>query len=189
MLNLQKFIIKNKDWKEKLSQKPYCLKISEEGNLILFKYNQIDSDFNEPIVNESRGIILEKNTWKVVAYAFNKFFNFGEAYADKIDWDSAIVEQKEDGSLIKVFYYNNEWNIATNGTINAYKCNIQSPNYNSFGELFDVAAKNSGLDYSKLNKDYTYVFELVSEFAQIICPQKETKLFHIGTRNNITYKA
>ena len=105
MLNLQKFIIKNKDWKEKLSQKPYCLKISEKGNLILFKYNQIDSDFNEPIVNESRGIILEKNTWKVVAYAFDKFFNFGESYAAKIDWDSAVVEQKEDGSLIKVYFY------------------------------------------------------------------------------------
>ena len=188
MLNLQKFIIKNKDWKEKLSQKPYCLKISEEGNLILFKYNQIDSDFNEPIVNESRGIILEKDTWKVVAYAFNKFFNYGEQYADKIDWDSAIVEQKEDGSLIKVYFYNGEWKVATNGTIDAEDAGLQSDSYKNFRELFDAAARNSGLDFNKLDKNCTYVFELVSPYAQIVSPQKETKIFHIGTRNNITYK-
>lgn len=188
MLNLQKFLIENKDWQDKISKEPYCLKIVEEGNLVLFKYNQIKSDFNESIVKEARGIILERDTWKVVAYAFDKFFNYGEQYAEDIDWESAVVEQKEDGSIIKVYYYDNKWRVATNGTIDAYKCNIQSPNYNSFGELFDVAAKNSGLDYSKLNKDYTYIFELVSEFAQIVCPQEQTRLFHIGTRNNITYK-
>ena len=188
MLNLQKFIIKNKDWKEKLSQKPYCLKISEEGNLILFKYNQIDSDFNEPIVNESRGIILEKDTWKVVAYAFNKFFNFGESYADEIDWESAVVETKEDGSLIKVYYYDGEWRVGTNGTIFAENAELNAGPYKNFRELFDAAAEKCGFNFSRLNRYYTYVLELCSPFNIIICPQSEMRLIHIGTRNNRTFQ-
>src|SRR5574344_1742136 len=96
MLNLQKFIFAHENWRELLAAKPYCIKIVEEGNLVLFKYSQIDSDFFNPIVRECRGIILEKDTWRVVAYPFKKFFNFGEAYADKIDWESAVVETKED---------------------------------------------------------------------------------------------
>lgn len=185
-LALQNFIINNSNWKELLTSAPYNLKITEEDNLVLFKYSQIDSDFSNPIVKESRGIILEKDTWNIIAYAFNKFFNFGEIYADDIDWDSAIVTSKEDGSIIKVFYYNNKWRVATNGTINAYKAQLNSGKFKTFGELFDVAAENSGLDYSLLDKKYTYIFELVSPYAQIVCPQNETKLFHIGTRNNIT---
>ena len=79
MLNLQRFIFAHENWRELLAAKPYCIKIVEEGNLVLFKYSQIDSDFFNPIVQECRGIILEKDTWRVVAYAFRKFGNFGEA--------------------------------------------------------------------------------------------------------------
>jgi len=31
-------------------------------------------------------------------------------YADTIDWSAARVQEKVDGSLIKVWYYNGEWN-------------------------------------------------------------------------------
>lgn len=119
MLNLQTFIHNNPNWRELITRPTYCFKVSEKGDLICFKYSQIDSDFNEPLVRECRGIILEKDTWNVVAYPFNKFFNFGEEYADNIDWESAVVETKEDGSLIKIYFYNDEWKIATNGTIDA----------------------------------------------------------------------
>ena len=76
MLNLQTFIRENENWRELISEKPYCIKVTEKEGLVCFKYSQIDSDFNEPLVRECRGIILEKDTWNVVAYAFNKFFNF-----------------------------------------------------------------------------------------------------------------
>ena len=45
MLNLQRFIFAHENWRELLAAKPYCIKIVEEGNLVLFKYSQIDSDF------------------------------------------------------------------------------------------------------------------------------------------------
>jgi hypothetical protein len=50
------------DWKQILTSDPYNLDIKEKGNLVLFIYSQINSDFNLPIVNECRGLILEKET-------------------------------------------------------------------------------------------------------------------------------
>jgi hypothetical protein len=188
MLNLQKFIFEHENWRELLAAKPYCIKIVEDGNLVLFKYSQIDSDFFNPIVQECRGIILEKDSWQVVAYAFRKFGNFGEAYVDEIDWESAVVETKEDGSLIKVYFYDGEWRVGTNGTIFAENAELNAGPYKNFRQLFDAAAEKCGLDFSRLNRYYTYVFELCSSFNQIVCPQSEMRLIHIGTRNNRTFQ-
>ena len=188
MLNLQKFIFAHENCRELLAEKPSCIKIVEEGNLVLFKYSQLDSDFFNPIVQECRGIILEKGTWRVVAYPFKKFFNFGEAYAAEIDWESAVVETKEDGYLIKVYYYDGEWRVGTNGTISAENAELNSGPYKNFRELFDAAAEKCGFDFSRLNRYYTYVLELCSEFNIIICPQSEMRLIHIGTRNNRTFQ-
>lgn len=188
MLNLQAFIRENENWRELISEKPYCIKVTEKGNLVCFKYSQIDSDFHNPIVRECRGIILEKDSWNVVAYPFKKFFNFGEEYADNIDWESAVVETKEDGSLIKIYFYNDEWKIATNNTIDAEDAELQSGPYKNFRQLFDAAAEKCHFDFLKLNRYFTYCCEICSEFNIIICPQSEMRLIHIGTRDNRTFQ-
>lgn len=186
MLNLQTFIRENENWRELISEKPYCIKVTEKGDLVCFKYSQIDSDFNEPLVRECRGIILEKDTWKIVCYPFKKFFNYGEAYADEIDWETAKVTSKEDGSLIKIYNYNGEWRVGTNSTIDAEDAVLNSPYYRNFRELFDVAANNCKFDFDRLDPNYTYLMELCSRHNTIVVPYNEPKLFHIGTRNNIT---
>lgn len=186
MLNLQTFIRENENWRELISEKPYCIKVTEKEDLVCFKYSQIDSDFNEPLVRECRGIILEKDTWKIVCYPFKKFFNYGEAYADEIDWETAKVTSKEDGSLIKIYNYNGEWRVGTNSTIDAEDAVLNSPYYRNFRELFDVAADNCKFDFDRLDPNYTYLMELCSRYNTIVVPYDEPKLFHIGTRNNIT---
>lgn len=186
MLNLQTFIRENENWRELISEKPYCIKVTEKEDLVCFKYSQIDSDFNEPLVRECRGIILEKDTWKIVCYPFKKFFNYGEAYADEIDWETAKVTSKEDGSLIKIYNYNGEWRVGTNSTIDAEDAVLNSPYYRNFRKLFDVAANNCKFDFDRLDPNYTYLMELCSRYNTIVVPYNEPKLFHIGTRNNIT---
>lgn len=189
MLNIVKFIIEHPhDWEALLTSPPYSLSIKRKDTRILFKYSQIESDFSLDIVKEARGLILEDKTWKVICYPFNKFFNFGEEYADNIDWESAVVETKEDGSLIKIYFYNDEWKIATNGTIDAEDAELQSGPYKNFKQLFDAAAEKCHFDFSKLNRYFTYCCEICSEFNIIICPQSEMRLIHIGTRNNRTFQ-
>jgi len=49
-LNLTKFIRENSNWEELISKDPHNIKVSRDSGYIMFKYNQITSDFNLPIV-------------------------------------------------------------------------------------------------------------------------------------------
>ncbi len=190
MLKLLEFINQNPwNWEQKLSEKPYCLTIKRKNEFISFNYNQIDSDFYNPIVRECRGLILDTG-FNPVCVPFFKFGNYGEGYADGIDWSTARVQSKIDGSLIKVWYdYENEgWRISTNATIDAFDAPLGSDicEYKNFGELFLNTAAYQGVRFSNLNKDFTYMFELVSPWNKVVVYHPKAKIYHIGTRNNKT---
>lgn len=188
MMYIQRFIKENENWEALLSSEPYCLKVKRHDTLplILFMYNHYKSDLSEEICQESRGLILEDRTFKVVCYPFKKFFNYGEPLAATIDWSSTRLLNKLDGSIIKTFYYENKWRVATNSTIDASQAPVTLKEGTcSFKELFDVAAARQ-LDETKLNKNYTYMFELVSDLALNVVRYNKTEIWHIGSRNNIT---
>ena len=184
MLHLIHYIKNNPNWEIDLTKKPHCLTVKRDDDFILFSYSQIESDFYNPIVREARGIILNAD-FSPVCVPFYKFGNYGEGYADKIDWNTVVVQEKVDGSLIKVWNYKSEWHVSTNGTIDAKKCELPTDvaGYKTFYDLFRVAAENSGLDISLLDPDYTYMFELISPYNRVVVPYKEIKLIHIGARN------
>lgn len=63
-----------------------------------------------------RGLITETHTGKIVARPLQKFFNMEELSIDQIPNEPFEVTDKMDGSLMIVFYYNNEWMIASRGS-------------------------------------------------------------------------
>ena len=151
-MKLLDLIKSHENWEELLTKDPYNIKISRDDGYIMFKYNQLSSDFTNPIVREARGIIFKEADWKCVCHPFDKFMNAEEENSDlaKIDWKTASCQEKIDGSLMKV-WYDNGWHISTNGTIDAYKAEIaNSLKYKTFGELFDAAAINSNLKIEEL---------------------------------------
>lgn len=186
-LALIQFIQKHNNWEEILTEKPYYLKINRDNGFILFKYDQIKSDFSLDIVKESRGIILNEDTLEVVCYPFIKFFNIDEPYADKIDWNTSQVQEKIDGSLIKL-WYKNGWKVSTNNTINAFKCELSNNTgeHKTFGGLFKSLLGEDIL--YDLNLNYTYMFELVSPYNKVVISYPEPDIYHIATRDNITGK-
>ena len=202
-MHLITFIKKHQnDWREVLSAPPYNIIIKdgvgEYQGLTLFKYSQFDSDLSRQIVKECRGIILDiEDNFNIVCQPFTKFFNYGEPNAAEIDWSSARVQDKIDGSLIKVWKWKrkNMWVISTNGVINAYDVKttsiseiyIDADINTTFGDLF----YNKFIEYSSfasLNPDYIYMFELVSPYTQIVVKYPEVDIYHLGTRNNKTQK-
>lgn len=198
MLEIIKFLKNHpNDWEEILKQPPYGLAIKKEGNLVLFKYTPWDSDFSELIPRECRGIILEKDTWRPICVPFFKFFNYDEPFneTEKIDWGSARVQTKVDGSIIKIYYYDNKWNIATNSTLNADKVVAFSPKIEegvdsaTFGDLFREAAGRQKFDFNtpgKLDINKTYIFELTSKYNEQVVHYDGIQIWHLGTRDNIT---
>lgn len=77
--------------------------IKEESPYAIFNY-AIGCDFSNPIVQEARGIIIDLENLDVVCWPFRKFGNYNESYADKIDWSTARVQEKIDGSIIKLWW-------------------------------------------------------------------------------------
>ena len=187
MLKIQEFILAHDNWRELLANEPYNLKISEDEGYVLFKYNQINSDFNEKICREARGLILDStDNFKVVRFAFEKFFNLGEPFAATIDWDTAVSDEKIDGSLMSVWFARGKWHLSTNGTVDAFKAEINGVGpYKTFGELFESVLPLSWFENNVSNyfTHMCYTFELVSPYNKIVIDYPETKVYLLSIRN------
>lgn len=182
-LLIQKFCQENKNWEEILEKEPYYIKIKKDNGYVLFMYTLGLTDFSVPLCKECRGIILDElNNFKPVCVPFYKFFNFGEPYADEIDWDSAEVQEKVDGSLCKLWYgRDGELVLSTNGTIYADKTecvNIYKNNL-SFGDLIREAMPSS----VSIPANATHMFELTSKYNKILVEyESEPRLTYLGSR-------
>ena len=188
---IQDFLKNTPNYEEVLNSKGVIVKYKHD--LILLSYNLnvamehgIKIDFTDPIVKECRGIILNKDTFDIACYPFSKFGNYTESYADSIDWGSAKIQEKIDGSLMKLYYYNNKWNWATSGMIDAN--DAPASDNMTFYDLVKSANNYADIDFDSLDKDNTYMFELVSPLKRIVVQYNQTLLYHIGTRNNKTGK-
>lgn len=186
------FMNTHKNWEELLSQQPYNIKVKRDGDYILLKYNQLSSDFSNEIVRECRGSIFCIDTngkYACMCRAFDKFGNYGESYTAEIDWNSVVVEEKVDGSLIKFWFDGDDWQIATNGTINAFKAFVGDTDL-SFGDLVCDALECECIEdfFNNLDTRYNYMFELVSPKSRATISYPETKLYYLGQRNLVTMK-
>lgn len=174
------------DWEGKLSSDPYNLKISRDGPYVMFKYNQLSSDFSNPIVREARGIIFREDNWKCVRRAFDKFFNYGEPNAVEIDWNTAKVQTKIDGSLISAWFDDEKWHYSTNGTIDVYKAPTGDIKLPTFGDVLEEAFRNNGISKEifeqSASKLVCYTFELVSPQTRVVIPYEKPDLYFIGHR-------
>lgn len=189
MLKIQEFILAHDNWRELLADAPYNLKISEDDGFVLFKYNQIASDFSQEICKEARGLILDsQDNFRVVRYAFRKFFNIGESFAAKIDWDTAIANEKIDGSLMSVWFARGQWHLSTNGVIDAFKAELAGVGpYKTFGELFESVLPLSTFVGNRY-ENICWTFELVSPYNKVVIDYPETKVYLLSMRYMTTLR-
>jgi hypothetical protein len=153
------------------------------------KYNQIKSDFSYDIVREARGIIFRESDLTCVCRGFDKWFNVQEANASEIDWATARVQEKLDGSLIKC-WYDDGWHISTNGTIDARNASLQTPvgDIQNYYDLFFSAENMPENFFERLNGNFTYIFEIVSPFNRVVVPYTKTMIYHLGARSNVSMR-
>lgn len=160
------------------------VKVIKQDGYVKFYYDLLkDPDFGDPEVALCRGITFRDG--KIVCCPFFKFGNYGEYYAADIDWASARVLEKMDGSLITLWFDQGKWNVSTSKTVDAFSCAPQLGS-TSFGGLFAMGAARAHLDLDILNPKYTYMFELTSPYNKVVIPYDTTEVWHIGTRDNET---
>jgi hypothetical protein len=189
-------IIYGKSWLDAktILQEKYNLNI-EEGigpmdNLFMITYKHGSwvwkNDVSKEIQNvnsRNRGTIYEKNTFKPICIPLFKFWNHYEVLkADSISWSTAKVQDKIDGSLIKLYWYNNDWRVSSNSKINSH---LSRDKYKgrSLDSVFSDVAKHINLDFSRLNIKRCYILEFVHPDYCIVVKYTLPNLYHITTRD------
>ena len=159
-------------------------------NLVLFKYSMIDSPMGDAIVRECRGVILdETDNWNVVSRAFDKFFNHGEGHAAPIDWTTARVQEKLDGSLVVVYSYRGDWHAATSGTPDASgDVNGKGTFAKYFWGIFESMGGRlpDPSIFHESFKGLCFIFELMGPDNRIVVVHPEPTLRLLGARDSIS---
>lgn len=164
----------------------FGLKARRYSQKIHLKYNQFVSDYADEEVCDCRGLILELNTWRIMCMSFRKFFNHLEPHAHEIDWNSAVIFQKLDGSLMQTYFddHQNKWFAATTGTAEG-EGEVNNKFGTTFNNLFwEVAMKYNPDILNQLNKQYTYSLELTSPFNIVVKPHVESSITLLAMRHN-----
>jgi hypothetical protein len=161
----------------KVSVKPH----PKYPNLLQFTYNQIESPVGSKACQACRGVILDKdNDWNTVCHSYDRFFNLGEQYASEIDWNTARVTEKVDGTLIQMFHYDNQWMVATKGSPDA------GGGVGDFGFTFKDFFWKTWNDLGYDLPDDTsccYAFELCTQHNRIVVQHGKPRIVFHGMRN------
>ena len=164
------------------------IKVNTENSLAIFNYGEFEADFTNPLIQEARGIIIDLNTLNVLCWPFRKFGNWNESYADQIDWNTARVQEKIDGSIVKLWWnpFDNTWTWSSNSVIHAKNASIPFPTetVRTYEDAIKIADNYDQIMNAPLNRDFTYIFEITSPMNEVVIHHTTIHLWHIGTRHN-----
>lgn len=124
------------------------------------------------------GIICDlKNPTKVLSYYNELVSEISDTnLIDDTIITNNVCQELIDGSLIRCYYHNDKWNLATKKK-DAYQSKWHSTK--SFGEMFDECAKN--LNYDFLDKNVCYLFVIQHPENKIVVQYNEPNIIHIGS--------
>lgn len=180
MLHIQKFLRDGGTLQELKDSKGINSYEHPTLPLVGLKYDQIESKKTDPIVRECRGIVLEKGSFDVVSKGFNRFFNLGEDQENfNFNWSDFSCNTKEDGSVIFLYHYNNEWHVNTSGSFGLGECNFSGKTWRQlFWETFGVKQEDAFLE-----PDFTHVFELWTPYNKVVRTYPKPSLFLLSLFN------
>jgi RNA ligase len=99
------------------------------------------------ITTQCRGLVTNSKG-EIVARPFKKFFNYEEHKPEDLPNEEFVVYEKMDGSLGILFYYENEWILASRGSFTSE----QSIKGTEMLKKYPL---------EKLDRNNTYLFEII----------------------------
>lgn len=155
--------------------------LSDNGELLLLLYHDYntiidDNDEYKDLKYTLDGLIINDKL-DIVCYNFNKEY----LTLQSLNKNELYYEPSLEGTLIRLYYYNSKWNMATKRCIDAKKSYWTNK---SFYELF---GETNFIEIQKiLNKQYYYSFILIHPDNSMVIKYNNVELFHIGTRDSVT---
>ena len=149
-------------------------------NIFIYSYNKVWYEDWTPELRWARGLILD-SFGQVIACPIPKFFNYGEVPSE-VNLRLAkgykySIQEKYDGSLGILFYYNNKWHLSTKGSFVSEQA-IKGK------QILDSKYKS----YAELDKQYTYLFEIIYPENQIVVNYTEEQMILLAITDPKTLK-
>ena len=96
-------------------EKKFCLFARHHPTEPLLQLDCIhrQSELSGAVAQECRGLILEVDLRRIVAWPFRRFFHHDEPYAAELDWSTADAHKKIDGSRATLHWYGRCWQVAS----------------------------------------------------------------------------
>jgi len=189
-------IIANLEWSEarQLLETNYDLSIDETDKLFCAKYVHDSrlwtrgTEQQKMMLTQNRGTIYEKiPPYRLICLPFYKFWNYNEPQAATSSSNWTSYTEKLDGSFFKLYYFEDQWHVSSNSRIDIKQFREKYLRCGKTNEqLWQEAAVEVELDYSKLNKTYAYFFERVHPDYKIVIQYEKAMLYHLGTRDMLT---
>lgn len=154
-------------------QDEYSIRARRHGthpNLVNLNYSQIDSPLNVRVVRECRSLIVDENdNWRPVSFPFLRFPNWGEGGSEVLDWSSAKVYEKLDGSICHLYWYGDRWWVSTRSVPDA---NTKVGEHDiTFAKFVDQIWIANGMKMPlEQHRNYCFTFELTSPYNRVIVP-------------------
>lgn len=160
----------------------YKLSATRADGLVSLKYNQIESPMHEPCVADCRGLVVdESDPTRVVAMAYRKFWNLGEKHADNLDWSTARVAEKLDGSLMTLYRRDGRWCVASSGHPTAGGP-YNGESGKTFRDVFWETWAELGYALPEHGDHHWYMFELCRPDNRIVVRYEKPRLVLHGAR-------
>lgn len=175
-LHIQKYLHQY-DYADLLTEFGIEHRKSKDYPLVILDYNMYlipPGKKGHPIVRECRGITLDTRDYSLVAKSFDRFFNYGEQKNDPFDFSDFLVQSKEDGSLIKIYFFENRWHINTRFSFGNGLCCDSDMTWENV--VLKTLRLDSVADFDKhLNRGLTYICELCSPWNRVVREYPEVR--------------
>lgn len=187
MKNLVSALMEDReDWLSFL-QEEYKIKAvpSEDGRLVSLKYDQLESPMDVPVVCQCRGMVVDVKSKTVLAWPYDKFWNLGEGRAASVDWSTARVQEKLDGSLL-ILYWDptlGEWAVASSGHPTAGGRFGKSETQTFRQAFWDIWSDEGYILPYPTDQGSTFMFELCAEENRVVVKHDRPKLVFHGARS------
>lgn len=169
-------------------EEDHGIRVRTDDHHMILDYDQRKVDWNQPYGYVCRGLVLDVDTYTVLGFGAHKFFNLGEQWAPPIDWNSAKVFEKVDGTMVK------RWASPATGRFE-YSTRFQLP-----GDIATNEVQQTGYTWAELiekclgdlpdtlnqRPDETLVFEIMSPANKVVVDHKHYHGALLLRRNNIT---
>lgn len=149
------------------------------------------SDVNNRAVQEANGIVLDQNdNFKIVSQGMTNLIELESESQLTKPVESYQIEQLEDGTVLRVWWYKDEWLISTNRRIDSKK--VKWCSNKSFYDMFcDVLMYHGVSDIEAeldrvFDKNHAYSFVLLHPENRLVIDHPVPQLVHVSTRDLTT---